>query len=91
MSLGPDKGRGVGVVGLDESIDVLPELVDGCEGSAAERLTGEDGEPDLDLVEPGGAGWREVEVDIGMSREPCPSFLLWVLRLSRTAWICLSG
>ena len=40
FGLGPDKGRGVGVVGLDEGIDVLPELVDGGEGGAAERLAG---------------------------------------------------
>src|SRR6516165_3522353 len=40
------------------------------EGRAAERLTFEDREPDLDLVEPGSAGRREVEADVGMALEP---------------------
>ena len=71
LSLGPGKGGGVGVVGLDEGIDVLPELGDGYEGCAAERPPSENGEPDFDLVEPGGAGRREVEVDIGMRCQPC--------------------
>ena len=49
---------------------MLPELGDGREGGATERLPGKDGEPDFDLVEPGGAGRRKVEADIGMSLEP---------------------
>lgn len=55
---------------VDEGIDVLPELSDGCEGGAAEGLAGKNGEPDFDLVEPRSAGGREVEVDVGMSLKP---------------------
>ena len=30
----------------------------------------EDGEPDLDLVQPGGVGRREVEMHVGMTCQP---------------------
>ena len=67
---GPSEGRGIGVVAGDEVIDVLPELVDRGEGGSAERFAGEDGEPDLDLIEPGSPCRGEVEVDVGVSLEP---------------------
>src|SRR5664280_1668568 len=35
-----------------------------------EDLPFEDAEPDLDLVEPGGVGWGEVEVDVPMAGQP---------------------
>ena len=50
--LGPDKRLGIDVVGLDKCIDVVCELFDQSEGCTAERLSLEDREPDLDLVEP---------------------------------------
>ena len=77
--LGPDEGCCVGIIGLDEGIDVLPELGNGGEGSAAQRLSGEDREPDFDLIEPRGAGRREVEVDVGMTLEP--AVVLWLVGL----------
>ena len=70
VCLGPDERLGVLVVGLDESIDVLPELLDRGEGGTAQGLALEDREPNLDLVEPGGASRREVEVTVGMALEP---------------------
>ena len=36
---GPDEWLGVLVVGFDEGIDVLPELGDGSEGGAVQRLS----------------------------------------------------
>ena len=76
FGFGPDEGPGALIVGLDEGIDVLPELGDGGEGRAAQGFPGEDGEPDFDLVEPGGSRRGEVEMHIGMRREP--SFVLLV-------------
>src|SRR5215470_3726686 len=70
VGLGPSEGGGVVVIGLDEGIDVLLELLDRGEGGAAQGLAFQDREPDLDLVEPGGAGRREVEVHLGMTLEP---------------------
>lgn len=46
------------------------EDLHGCEGAAADGLTGEDPEPGLDLVQPAGAFLREVEVDVRMGVQP---------------------
>ena len=70
LGLGPDEGRGMLVVAGDEGIDVIPELADGCEAGVGERAALQDGEPDLDLVQPRGIGRGEVEMDIGMAGEP---------------------
>src|SRR6266446_5734458 len=63
-------GCGALVVGLDEGIDVVSQLFDGGEGSAGEALSLKDREPNLDLVKPGGSGWREVKRHVGMALEP---------------------
>ena len=63
-SFGPDEGLGALVVGFDESIDVLPELRDGGEGSAMQGLSFQDREPDFHLIEPGGSRWGEVEMHV---------------------------
>ena len=92
LGFGPDERFGIFIVGLDEGVDVLAELGDGVEGRAVQRLSFEDREPDLDLVEPGCAGWREMELHGGVTLEPAVAFLgLWVLRLSRTTWMAVSG
>ena len=58
------------VVGLDEGIDVLPELFDRGEGGTVQRLSLQDREPDFDLVEPGGPRRREVEMHVRVALEP---------------------
>ena len=67
---GPDEGNGTAVVAGDEVIDVVPELVDIGEAGAGEGAALEDGEPDLDLVEPGAVGRGEIEADVWVSGEP---------------------
>ena len=62
MALVQPNGFGVLIVGFDESIDVLPELLDRVEGGAVQGLSFKDREPDLDLIEPRGPGRSEVEV-----------------------------
>src|SRR5260370_24057191 len=66
----PSEWHGAGVVTVDEGIDVTPELVNVGEACAGEGVTLENGEPDLDLVEPGAVGRREVEADVGMTGQP---------------------
>ena len=68
MDLGFRPGEGFGgvVVGGDEGIDVSLELGGGAERCAGQRLAGQNGEPDLDLIEPGRMRWGEVEVDVIM-------------------------
>jgi hypothetical protein len=58
------------VVAGHEGIDVIPEPADGCKAGVGERAALQDGEPDLDLVQPRGIGRGELEVDIGMAGEP---------------------
>jgi hypothetical protein len=51
LGFGPDERIGVCVIGFDEGIDVLSELLDRGEGSAVKRLALQDREPDFDLVD----------------------------------------
>ena len=52
LFLFPGEWFGVLVVSGDEGIDVLLQLLDGGEGSPAQRVTLENGEPRLHLIEP---------------------------------------
>jgi len=54
---------GAGVVGFDEGVDGLAQRCDRGKAGAVERATGEDREPNLDLVEPARMGRRAVKVD----------------------------
>ena len=66
----PDEGGCPAVVVFDEGVDAVGELLDAGEGAAADGLLGDDAEPALDLVEPGGVGGREVQVVSGPAGEP---------------------
>src|ERR1700756_4928965 len=70
LFLGPDERLSLVVICVDVGIDVLLELLEACEGGAAERLPLQDREPYLDLIEPGRAGRREMKFHIGMGLEP---------------------
>ena len=68
--LGPDEWLGVVIVGLNEGSDIGLELIDAAMDAALDLLVGEQREPAFDLVEPGGAGRREVEVVARVAGEP---------------------
>ena len=70
--LGPDERGGVVVPPVDVATDVLDQGADRVEGTAANRLAGQDAEPGLDHVQPRGAGGSEVEVNPGMGLLPRP-------------------
>lgn len=76
LALGPGKRPGVLVIVGDERLDVGLELVDRLERGALERLPAEDREPDIDMVEPRGVGWRVMEVDVRMAGQPHIAFRL---------------
>jgi len=76
--LGPGEWGSCLIVGCDECIDVLLQLLDRGERCAAKRLALEDGKPSLDLIEPGRARWREMEVDLRMFLEPAIALLMGV-------------
>jgi hypothetical protein len=72
MDLGfcPGEWFGGVVVGRDEGVDMGLEFGDGVERCPSQRFTGQDGEPNLDLIEPGRGGRREVEMDVAVALGP---------------------
>ena len=54
----------------DESFDFGDQFFDAAEGAATDGLLRDDVEPDFHLVEPGGVGWREVQVVTGSRCQP---------------------
>ena len=56
------------IVVVDEGVDLPLEIGDGLEGTTADRLVGNQGEPALDLVEPRTVGRGEVQMEAGASR-----------------------
>jgi hypothetical protein len=81
--LGPLKGMSGLIVGLDKGIDLIANLAWRGETGAGRGFGGENGEPDLDLIEPGGMGRGKMEMDVLVPRQPAVCFGLWVLRLSK--------
>src|SRR5215471_5354116 len=69
-ALGPDERLGLGIVGLNESGDVGLEVLDTAMDAALDLLVGEQREPAFDLIKPGGAGRREVQVTARVAGEP---------------------
>ena len=72
--LGPLEGVSVLIVGGNEGIDLLSYLARRGEAGAGQGMTGEDGKPDLHLVQPGGVGRGEVKMDILVARQPAIVF-----------------
>jgi hypothetical protein len=68
--LGPGEGPWVGVPGIDPGADVAFEGVDAGVDAAAQELVGEQAEPAFDLVDPGGAGRGEVDVEARVAAQP---------------------
>ena len=64
----------MGVIGVGEVSDLVDELADRGERAAPDRFLGNDVEPDLDLIDPGGVGGGEVDVIAGPSSEPALDF-----------------
>ena len=50
LGFGPEEGASGVIVAFNESVDVGHEFFDAGEGGAVERPSGEDREPDFDLM-----------------------------------------
>ena len=77
--LSPLEGFGIGVVVLEEGPDVGAQGGDTAIDSTPDLALGDESEEALDLVEPGGAGRREVDVP---ARSPGKQ-----LRISGVLWV----
>ena len=65
---GPDERSCGVVIAGDEAVDVLHQCADAAERAALEGLAGQDGKPDLDLVQPGSMGRRVMQMHVGVPR-----------------------
>ena len=68
--LGPLEGVGGLIVGLDKGVDLIANLAWRGETRAGQGFGGENGEPDLHLIEPGGMGRGKMEMDVLVPRQP---------------------
>lgn len=67
------------VVLVDEGLDIGFEILDRCVDATLDFLSGQFREPTLDLVDPGGRCWREVDMVVGpMSQQALVASVLWV-------------
>ena len=72
--LGPLEGVSGLVIGVDKGVDLIANLAWRGETRAGQSFGGENGEPDLDLIEPGGMGRRKMEMDVLVPRQPAVIF-----------------
>ena len=66
----PDKRFAALVPAVDEPGDGFDQLADRAEGAAANGLSGDDPEEDLDHVQPGAGGRGEVQADPRVAGQP---------------------
>ena len=69
---------GIGVVVLDEELDLVDRLIDIRERAASDGRLGDDAEPSPDLVEPRGIGECIVDAVSWVPCEPCPDLRMLV-------------
>src|SRR6201993_775791 len=65
---------GLLIVCADEGVDLVAQLAWRGEAGPGQGLAGEDGEPDFNLIEPGGVGRREVKMDVLVACQPAIVF-----------------
>ncbi len=71
---GPDEGAGSVVPAVDEGPDLGGQVLYRGEGSPVDGLLLDDGEPDLDQVQPRTGRRREVEMDTWIRGKPVADF-----------------
>ena|SRR5215471_20442291 len=77
LGFGPFEGSGVGIVVFDEFIDGMAQLSDTGKVGSSQGLAAQDTKPNLNLIEPGGVGWSEMKMHVGVSSQP--TILFWLV------------
>src|SRR5258707_14108892 len=77
LRFSPFKGSRVAIVVFDEFVDRMAQLSNTGKVGSLQGLAAQDTKPNLNLIEPGGVGWREMKMDIGVSSQP--AILFWLV------------
>ena len=70
LRFSPFEGSRVAIVVFDEFIDGMAQLSNTGEVGFSQGLPVQDTKPNLNLIEPGGVGWSEMKMHIGVSSQP---------------------
>ena len=77
LRFSPFEGSRVAVVVFDEFIDRMAQLSNTGKVGSLQGLAAQDAKPNLNLIEPGGVGWSEMKMHIGVSSQP--AILFWLV------------
>ena len=77
LRFGPFEGSRVAVVVFNEFIDGKAQLSYTGKVGSSQGLAAQDAKPNLNLIEPGGVGWSEMKMHIGVSSQP--TILFWLV------------
>ena len=70
LRFSPFEGSRVAIVVFAEFVDRMAQLSDTGKVGSLQGLAAQDTKPNLNLIEPGGVGWSEMKMHIGMSSQP---------------------
>ena len=77
LRFGPFEGSRVAIVVFDEFIDGMAQLSKTGKVGSLQGLAAQDTKPNLNLIEPGGVGWGEMKMHVGVSFQP--TILFWLV------------
>ena len=77
LRFSPFEGSRVAIVVFDEFIDRMAQLSHTGKVGSLQGLAAQDTKPNLNLIEPGGVGWSEMKMHIGVSSQP--AILFWLV------------
>src|ERR1700758_191631 len=77
LRFSPFEGSRLAIVAFDEFIDRMAQLSNTGKVGSLQGLAAQDTKPNLNLIEPGGVGWSEMKMHIGVSSQP--TILFWLV------------
>ena len=77
LRFSPFEGSRLAIVAFDEFIDRMAQLSNTGKVGSSQGLAAQDTKPNLNLIEPGGVGWSEMKMHIGVSSQP--AILFWLV------------